>query len=117
VVAESSSPIAIPALAGALGSGRVAEDGLVKFGEAAVPTIITIGRNRVGLITTGSAGDTPPHVVASALTVLAPARRQWAEHALNQITSGYLGSRERSPCGDPGSCRYHRGVQTRRCNG
>jgi hypothetical protein len=70
VVAESSSPAAIESLAGALGTGTLAENGLAKFGDAAVPILAKMARAKVGVATTGGPGDTPPEIVASAIATM-----------------------------------------------
>jgi len=70
LVSESTRPTTIPALAGALGTGRMVDDALAKFGAQAVPPVLEIARSTVGTITEGHAGDTPPEIVGDALTTL-----------------------------------------------
>lgn len=70
LVSQWSDPVAIPALTGALGTGRMVEEAIVKFGDQAVPSLLSVASRKVGLVTTGMPGDTPPHVVAGALDTL-----------------------------------------------
>jgi hypothetical protein len=46
------------------------EEGLVKFGEQALPDVLRTSRRRVASITGGQAGDTPAFVVQGALMTL-----------------------------------------------
>jgi hypothetical protein len=70
LVSEPTRPTAIPALTGALGTGRMVDDALAKFGAQALPPILEIARSRVGTVSEGNAGDTPPEIVSDALTTL-----------------------------------------------
>jgi hypothetical protein len=70
LVSESPRPLVLPALLGAIGTGGMVKDALVRFGDEAVPGVISVARAKVGLVTTGSPGDTPPPEVADAINVL-----------------------------------------------
>lgn len=70
LVTESSRALVLPALLGAIGTGGMVNEALVRFGDEAVPGVISVARARVGLVTTGSPGDTPPPEVGDAINVL-----------------------------------------------
>ena len=84
VVSESSNPIVLASLAGALGTGGMAQRGLAKFGNDAVAPVINVARAKTGLIVDGAPGDTPPHVVADALRTLRLLVEQSTEHVTTQ---------------------------------
>ncbi len=100
LVSQSTRDTSIPALLGALGTGRMASEGLVRFGEKAVPPLLVIARARVGLIATGGSTDTPPHIVSEALHTLeallrssAPLRASSKAEIL-QVVSGRLRTKQ-----------------------
>jgi len=70
LVSQSSNPVVLPPLVGALGTGTIVQKGIAKFGDEAVPHVVKIARLKVGLVTTGAPGDVPPHVVSGALKTL-----------------------------------------------
>jgi hypothetical protein len=70
VVSESSNPIVLASLVGALGTGGMAQRGLAKFGNDAVEPVVRVARAKTGVIVGGAPGDTPPHVVSDALGTL-----------------------------------------------
>ncbi len=84
-LSRSRRPLVIEPLAGALGTGRLAEEGIAKFGEQAIPHLVRVARLRVGSLRTGAPGDTPPDVVAGALNSL---RRLMSSHSSSISAKG-----------------------------
>ena len=70
LVAQSSRTFALEPLVGALGTGRMAEEGIVRFGEAALPSLIGVARSSTWSHDAYRPGDNAPHVTASALSAL-----------------------------------------------